>query len=409
MVSVVQAAYSTAIDRFFFPMKVYRYKLYTNAKRGELKELIYRFGILRNYVVKMYHTYYKLYGKTLTAYTLQKHIAKKKKNPKTNTAKMVEGLPSQAVQECVSRVDKGYRNFFAYCRRRKKCVKQSGRVRPPSLRKPGRNLSFTLLQSGYKFSRTEPNKVRIGKRTYGFFKSQELKGKVKRLTVKRDWCGDMWIIVLTDWIEPKELPMTGNAVGYDFGLKTFLTRHDGERIESPQFLKSDMVKYRRLSRSLSKKVKGSNNRRKARLELSRFCRRLTNQREEWQWQTARSILKEFDTVCLETLNLDGMKRRWGRKVSDLCLASFVNKLEYLASMSGKEVVKVDRFYASSQTCSECGYVNKATKDLSVRSWTCPKCGAHHDRDINAARNILMEGTSSIGRGSVRPRSERSVA
>ena len=390
-------------------MKVYRYKLYTNAKRGELKELIYRFGIVRNYAAKMYRVYYKMTGKTLSAYTLQKHIAKAKKNPNRRTAKMVNGLPSQAVQECVARIDKGYRNFFAYCKRKKKGVKQSSKVRPPSVRKPSKNLSFTLLQAGYRFSETEPNKVRIGENTYGFFKSQELKGKVKRITIKRDWCGDVYIVVLTDWTEAKEMPKTGEAAGYDFGLKTFLTRHDGERIESPQFLKSDMSRYRRLSKRLTNKVKGSRNRRRARLELSRFFRRLVNRREDWQWKTARSILTEYDTVCLETLNLDGMKRMWGRKVSDLGFASFVSKLEYLAAMSGKEVRHVPWHYASSQTCSECGYKNKETKDLIVREWTCPKCGAHHDRDRNAAINILREGTSSLGRGSVRPCSERSVA
>ena len=390
-------------------MKVYRYKLYTNAKRGELKELIYRFGIVRNYAVKMFHGYYKLTGKTLSAYQLSNHIAKAKKNQDRRTAKMVDGLPSQAVQECVARVHKGYRNFFAYCKRKKKGVKQSNKVRPPSVRKPSKNLSFTLLQAGYRFSETEPNKIRIGEKTYGFFKSQELKGKVKRVTVKRDWCGDVWIVVLTDWTEAKEMPMTGRAAGYDFGLKTFLTRHDGERIESPQFLKSDMARYRRLSRTLSKKVKGSRNRRRARLELNRFCRKLVNRREDWQWKTARSILKEHDIVCLETLNLDGMKRLWGRKVSDLCFASFVNKLEYLAAKSGKEVRHVPWNYASSQICSECGYKNKDTKDLNVREWTCPKCGAHHDRDENAAKNILLVGTSTNWRGSVRPRSVRSVA
>ena len=219
----------------------------------------------------------------------------------------------------------------------------------------------------------------------------------------------MWIVLLTDWTEAKEMPMTGEAAGYDFGLKTFLTRHDGKRIESPQFLKSNMARYRRLSRNLSKKVKGSSNRRRARLELNRFYRRLVNSREDWQWKTARSILHEYDIVCLESLNLDGMKRLWGRKVSDLGFASFVNKLEYLAAMSGKEVRHVPWNYASSQTCSECGYRNKATKDLNVREWTCPKCGAHHDRDVNAAKNILMEGASSIWRGSVRPCSERGVA
>lgn len=389
-------------------MKVYRYKLYTNAKRGELKELIYRFGIVRNYAVKMFRGYYKLTGKTLSAYQLSNHIAKAKKNPNRRTAKMVDGLPSQAVQECVARVDKGYKNFFSYCKR-KKSGKVCTRVRPPSVRKPSKNLSFTLLQCGYRFSSTEPNKIRIGEKTYGFFKSQELKGKVKRVTVKRDWCGDVWIVVLTDCTEAKELPMTGKAAGYDFGLKTFLTRHDGKKIESPEFLKSQMKRYKKLSRNLSKKVKGSNNRHKARIALSRFYRHIERCREDWQWKTARSVLKEYDIVCLETLNLDGMKRLWGRKVSDLCLASFVNKLEYLASLSGKEVRHIPWDYASSQTCSECGYQNKDTKDLSVREWTCPKCGAHHDRDVNAAKNILLVGTSTNWRGSVRPNSERRVA
>ncbi len=389
-------------------MKVYRYKLYTNARRGELKELVYRFGFVRNYAVRMFRGYYKLYGKTLNAYALSNHIAKKKRNPMCVTAKMVEGLPSQAVQECVARVHNGYKNFFAYCKRKRggKCMEK---VRPPSVRKPSKNKSFTLLQCGYKFSSTEPNKVRIGDKTYGFFKSQELKGKVKRVTVKRDWCGDLWIVVLTDWTETKGLPMTGRAAGYDFGLKTFMTRHDGTRIESPEFLKRNMDKYRDLCRKMSRKAKGSNNRRKARIALSRFHRRIERRREDWQWKTARAVLSEFDTVCLETLNLDGMKRLWGRKVSDYCFASFVNKLEYLANVSGKEVRHVPWNFASSQTCSECGYVNKGTKDLKVREWTCPKCGSHHDRDENAAKNILMAGTSANWRGSVRPRPERGAA
>lgn len=389
-------------------MKVYRYKLYTNAKRGELMGLIYSFGIVRNYAVKMFSGYYRLTGRSLSAFDLSNHVAKKKRNGNTATAKMVEGLPSQAVQECIGRVYRGYKNFFAYCKKRKN-GKAVFRVRPPSVRKPSKNLSFTLLQAGYKFSSTEPNKVRIGDRTYGFFKSQEIKGKVKRVTVKRDRCGDLYIAVLTDCTEAKELPMTGKAAGYDFGLKTFLTRHDGKRIESPEFLKGQMRRYRRLSRNLSGKVKGGSSRRKARLELSRFHRRIERCREDWQWKTARGMLAEHDVVCLETLNLDGMKRLWGRKVSDLGFASFVGKLEYLASLSGKEVRHVPWDYASSQTCSGCGYRNSGTKDLRVRDWTCPMCGRHHDRDENAARNILSVGASTGWRGSARPGSERGVA
>ena len=158
-----------------------------------------------------------------------------------------------------------------------------------------------------------------------------------------------------------------------------------------------------MSRKLSKKVKGSRNRRRARLELNRFYRKLVNSREDWQWKTARSILHEYDIVCLESLNLDGMKRLWGRKVSDYGFADFGCKLEYLAAMSGKEVRKVDRWLASSQTCHKCGYVNKGTKDLRVLEWVCPQCGTHHDRDENAAINILLAGTSASWRGSSKTR------
>ena len=366
--------------------------------------LITRFGLVRNYAVKMMEGYYRLYGKTLTAYQLSNHIAKKKRRG-CRTAKMVEGLPSQAVQECIGRVYKGMRNFFAYCKR-KNGGKIEGRVRPPKCRKARHNKSYTLLQAGYKI---DGNHITLQGHKYGFHKSQELKGKVKRLTIKRDRCGDIWFIVLTDWNDAGELPMTGNSAGYDFGLKTFLTRHDGECIESPQFFKTNRDRLAKLQKRLASKVKGSNNRRKARLSVSRMHRRIENCRNDWQWKTARAIVRDFDVICIEDLNLDGMKRLWGRKVSDLGFAEFVAKLEYLAWKCGKEVRRVDRWLASSQTCSVCGYKNPITKDLKVREWECPHCHTKHDRDVNAAKNILLGGTSSRGLGSGRPQDERNVA
>ena len=140
-------------------------------------------------------------------------------------------------------------------------------------------------------------------------------------------------------------------------------------------------------------------------------RRIKNCRDDWQWKTAMAIVRDCDIICIEDLNLDGMKRLWGRKVSDLGFAEFVGKLEYLAWKYGKEVRKVDRWMASSQTCSVCGYKNPVTKDLRVREWECPHCHAMHDRDINAAKNILLAGTSASGRDVVRPtpRGEANVA
>ena len=170
-----------------------------------------------------------------------------------------------------------------------------------------------------------------------------------------------------------------------------------------------MRKLAKLQKQLSRKAKGSNHRRQARQGVARLHRRIESMRNDWQWKTARAIVREFDVICIEDLNLEGMKRLWGRKVSDYGFAEFVAKLEYLAWKNGKEVRKVDRWLASSQTCSVCGHKNPDTKNLRVREWECPQCHAKHNRDENAARNILTAGTSADGRGAVRPHPERGVA
>ena len=403
-------------------MKIYRYKLYSKAKRRGLHEEITRFGEVRNYAARMMEIYNALHrkpkegqttrkcadGKILSAYELSNHIARKKKNPNCATAKMVAGLPSQAVQDCIGRVYKGWRHYFETCKKKRNGeVVGNKRVRKPHKIKPWMNKSFTLLQAGYKF--VEDHYIVIEGKKYGFHKSQPIRGRVKRVTIKRDRCGDIWIAVLTDWNECEDAPRTGRAAGFDFGLKRFLTGSDGFDIECPQYLKNDMKKYRRLSSRVGKKVLGSRNRKKARRALARFLRHITNKREDWQWKTARMLAWRYDTICLEDLNLEGMKRLWGRKVSDLAFSGFVEKLKYLCMKMGKTLVFVDRWCPTSQKCSECGAKNPITKDLRIREWVCPHCGKVHDRDRNAAINIYREGMSSLRRGSVRPRSERSVA
>ena len=375
-------------------MKVYKFKAYDRAKDGVQDRLITRFGHVRNYSIRMMDLYYRLFGKTLSAFELSNHIAKKKKL-NCRTARMLDGLPSQAVQECIGRVYKGLRNFFSYCKRRKTGTTKD-KVRPPKIRKANHNKSYTLLQKGYKI---DGNHIILHRRRYGFHKSQEIKGKVKRLTIKRDRCGDIWFIVLTDWNDVQTMPKTGKAAGFDFGLKTFLTRHDGIKIEMPLFFKRSMKELAKAQKRLVKKANGSHNRHKARLAVARIHRRIENQRNDWQWKVARSIVKEFDIICIEDLNLDGMMRLWGRKVSDYGFANFVAKMEYLAKKNGKEVRKVDRWLASSQTCHKCGCKNKETRDLKVREWICPNCGIRHDRDVNAAINILTAGTSADWRDS----------
>ena len=391
-------------------MKIYRYKMYDKAKRGRLDKTITRFGYVRNYAVKMTEYYYKYFGKSLSAYQLSNHIAKKKRR-NCATGRLVAGLDAQAVQECLGRVYKGFKAYFAACKKKRSDKEvENKRVRKPHERKPWKNRSFTLLQCGYKFDE-EKNRVRIGGVWYGFFKSQELKGKVKRITIKRDWCGDMWLVVLTDRNEPVEGSRTGEAAGFDFGLKTFLTGSDGYDILSPQFLERNMKKLAKLQKHLSQAQKGSKHRRRARLAVAKMHRRIENCRNDWQWKVALELVRRYDAIFLETLSIAGMQRHknWGRKVSDLAYSSFLSKLESLAMKRGKLVVYIDRWMPTSQICHKCGEKASLTKDLKIREWDCPHCGAHHDRDRNAAINILRVGMSTLGRDSVRRLSAREVA
>ena len=175
---------------------------------------------------------------------------------------------------------------------------------------------------------------------------------------------------------------------FDFGLKTFLTCSDGSKIESPQFLKQSLNLIKTASRQHSQKRKGSSNRERARLNLVRKHEDVVNRRSDWFWKLAHDLTNWFDVLCFETLNLKGMQRLWGRKISDLAFGEFLQILEWVAKKKGKQVVFIDRWYPSSKTCSECGHVlNKL--DLSVREWRCPSCGSINGRDENAAKNNLL--------------------
>lgn len=373
--------------------------MYTKAKDGRLGNQIDRFGTVYNHCIALHRRFYKLTGRSLSYYALANHLAIIKHRPKWKP--IFDGLPSQAVQEIARRIDKAYKLFF---RNQKHHVKSA----PPKFKKVKKYPSYTLTQAGYKF---DGNRVRLNGRWYGFHKSRDWKGKVKTVTIKRDRCGDFWLIVTTDWVDSEILPKSGKSVGYDFGMKTYLVASDCRDIVAPLFFKQAADENLKLSRAISKKVKGSNSRRKAVLRKARFMRRVANRRNDFHWKLADRLVREYDILCFEDLNLRGMakqarkpgkkhgKSRHGRKVGDYGFAEFLAKLEHKAAKAGKEVRYVDRFFPSSQLCSVCGYKNAAVKDLSVREWVCPKCGEHHDRDRNAAMNTYLEGTSSSWRGS----------
>ncbi|AVH69302.1 RNA-guided endonuclease InsQ/TnpB family protein [Nostoc sp. 'Lobaria pulmonaria (5183) cyanobiont'] len=366
-------------------MKTLKFKLYQHKRNRYLKANINAAGVIYNYCIALHKRYYRMWGKHLNCAKLQAHIAKIRKRKE-----FWQSVGSQAVQDICQRIEKAYQLFFKH---NKSCV------RPPGFKKVKKYKSFTLKQAGYKF--LGGNRVKIGNRIYQFWKSRDVEGTVKTLTIKRTPLGELFmVIVVDDCFEPEIKSTTGNIAGFDFGLKTFLTCSDGTKIESPQFLKQSLNAIKKASIHHSTKLKGSSNRERARKNLVRKYEDISNRRRDWFWKLAHELTNKFDVLCFETLYLKGMQRLWGRKISDLAFGEFLQILEWIAKKKNKQIVFIDRWYPSSKTCSCCGHVLESL-DLSVREWRCPYCQSVNGRDENAARNIFKVGASTVGLGDVR--------
>lgn len=372
-------------------MKTFCFKLYHSDHNNALMRQINIAGLIFNHCIALHKRYYRMFGKHIQIYQLMKHLTKLKS---TKRFLYMRKLGSQAVQNIAERIDRAYTLFFAN-------LKRKVRTSPPKFKAIRRYKSFTLKQAGWKLDETT-GKIRIGKRWYGYFQSRKIEGKVKTLTVKRDAIGDIYIYLVCDTQSEQVELRTGKSVGFDFGLKTFLTGSDGHDITSPYFFMQNIKAIRTKSRKLSRRQKGSRNRERYSKELARIYRRMENQRRDFHFKTARKLCEEYACICLETLNIKGMARRWGRKVHSLGFSEFVKILEYEAMKLGTEIIFVPPSYPSSQLCNVCGYKNPLVKDLKVREWYCPSCGVHHDRDRNAAININRAGASARSVDIVRP-------
>ncbi|MDE0554270.1 MAG: transposase, partial [Candidatus Poribacteria bacterium] len=201
--------------------------------------------------------------------------------------------------------------------------------------------------------------------------------------------------------EVKIEPKTGKAEGFDMGIKDFLTGSDGERRASPMFYKQNAKKLAKAQRQLSRKVKGSNNRERARKQVARIHKKSVNQRIDHHYKLAIDLCREFDILFFEDLNLNGMKHLWGKQVSDLAFGEFMQKVKHQSQKRIKSVLKIGKWTPTTKWCAVCNHKNE-TLTLADRNWTCPKCRTHLDRNQNAAINILKEGVASFGLGVVRP-------
>ena len=342
-----------------------------------------------NYFVRFCRHYYHLYHKTIATqtYTLQNvltHLKSLKFYERWNA------LNSQALQEILHRIGRAYKLYFT---NQKKHIKSS----TPKCRKRWKYYSITFTQSGYKVD-WENHVITIQGIKYKFFHpTKQLYGKIKTVTVKRTKRGEFFVFIVTDLTrKPIRTHTTGKSVGVDFGLKTYLTGSDNTQVQSPLFFKRSLKRIKQLHRQLSKKIKGSKHWVECLHSLQKAYEHITHQRLDFHRKLALRLCMEYDVLCFETLNIKAMCKLWGRKVHDLGFSGFMELLKVKAIQYGVTVVQVDRFYPSSQLCSNCGYRTDKTKDLNVRWWRCPQCGQLHDRDANAAVNIEIEGLRMLG-------------
>lgn len=362
----------------------YQYKLYDHKQNRHLDRAIDIAAEIWNHCIALHRRYYRIFGKHLTANRLKVFLTKLKHRKKYAHWNL---LGSQAIQDIPERIARAYDAFFTHIKEHR-----SGRKAPPKFCKRKNYHSFTLKQAGYKF--LDGNRVQIMGHTYKYANHRSFAGKIKTLTVKRTRAGEFYIYlsVVQEW--PDIPSRTGNAVGLDFGMKHFLTLDNGKTIDSPQWYASALKALRNAHRAVSRCQKGSNNRRRALQHLERIHAQVRNRRRDWFFKLANDLVRRYTVICIEDLNLDGMKCLWGRKVSDLAYGEFIQILEWVARKNGSIIVKVDRWLPSSKTCHICGTVN-TNLTLTDRRWICEGCGAAHDRDANAAINIREAGLSLL--------------
>ena len=234
-------------------------------------------------------------------------------------------------------------------------------------------------------------------------KHRDFIGTIKSITVSMTTDNKYYISLLVE-SEIKPLKESNRTIGLDLGLKSLIVDSNGKKYKNHKYLTKSQKKLAREQRKLSKMMKGSNNRNKQRIKVAKLHKHIQNQRNDYLHKLSKSIIDENQIICIESLSVKDMMNdsKLARNISDVSWSRLVSMLIYKANWYNRKVIKVPSTYPSSQLCSKCGYKNSITKDLAIRKWTCPKCGTIHDRDINAAKNILSKGIETLTKDGTHP-------
>ena len=363
--------------------RAYKFRIYPNKTQEELIQKT--FGCTRfvyNYFLDKRIKAYEADKSNLNFYDCSKLLTELKKE-----LVWLKEPDKCSLQNALKDLDAAYKNFF-----KRKDVGypkfKSKKCRHKSYRTNRTRNNIVILNGRIKLPK-------IGK--VKFRDKQAPQGRILNATISQSPSGKYFVSICCTDVEVSKLPRTNKVVGIDLGIKDFAITSDGDKFVNHKYLKRSLSKLAKLQKELSRKTRGGSNWNKARIKVARLYERITNQRKDTIHKLSKSIVESYDIICVESLQIKNMVKnhKLSQSISDASWSEFVRQLSYKTEWYGKELVKIDKFYPSSQTCHECGYVNKNTKDLSVRKWTCPNCHTSHDRDVNAAVNILNEGLKML--------------